>query len=215
MAKVEIQSRLLVALKAFTGPLPSSYASETEFFLVSLQDVEEYLADLQNETLRVAREGFIRKLDAGKVAPKDIEAFEAALAKIVPPSDLRTVRAGMAGSKELIKERLSGLRPASLVNEWKKGPGRDPDAEKQIDAAYSRMQFPVLLRTVEADPTDAAANAALAKARTKLSEYCSTYCIPNNAAATFKPISLSCLDAALSAAHSLYKNIRKALGRGM
>lgn len=75
MAKVETQSRLIVAVKAFTGAMPSSYANEAEFFLVSLQDVEEYLADLQNETLRVAREGFIRKLDAGKHTPKDIEAF--------------------------------------------------------------------------------------------------------------------------------------------
>ncbi len=215
MVKIETQTRLLVALKAFAGKLPPPYVSEMEFFLVSLHDMEEYLADLQSETLRVSREGFIRKLDAGKVTAKDIESFEAALAKIVPPSDLRTVRSGLAGSKELIKDRLSKLRPISLVNEWKKGTGRDPDAEKQINGAYSQMQFAVLLRTVEADPTDLSANAALEKARTKLFEYCSTYCIPTNAAATFKPISLSCVDAALSACHSFYKNIRKALGRGM
>lgn len=215
MAKVETQSRLIVALKSFAGKMPPSYTNETEFFLVSLQDMEEYLADLQKETLRVSRESFIRKLDAGKADAKAIEDFEAALAKVVSPSDLRTVRSGLAGSKELIKERLSRLQPISLVNEWKKGAGRDPEAEKLINAAYARMQFPVLLKLVQADPTDLSANAALLKARAKVSEYCTTYCIPSNAAATFKPISLSCVDAALSACHGLYKDIRKALGRGM
>ena len=215
MAKVETQSRLIVALKAFTGELPAPYQNESEFFLVALQDMEEYLADLQNEALRVSRDGFIKKLDAGKVTEKTMEDLETALARVVSPSDLRAVRTGLAGSKDLIKDRLSRLQPVSLVKEWKKEAARDPDAEKQINLAYSQMQFPLLVRVVEADPTDLSANAALAKARLKVSEYCATYCIPTNAAATFKPVSLSCVDAALSACHSLYKNIGKAQGRSL
>ncbi len=120
MTKIEDQSRLVIALKAFTGKLPPPYVNETEFFLVSLQNMAEYLADLQKEALKAGCDNFIRKLDAGTVTSKTIDEFKAVLGRLISSADLKIISASMVGSKSLIKQRLSALEPISLVAEWKK-----------------------------------------------------------------------------------------------
>ena len=215
MTKIEDQSRLVIALKAFTGKLPPPYVNETEFFLVSLQNMAEYLADLQKEALKAGCDNFIRKLDAGTVTSKTIDEFKAVLGRLISSADLKIISASMVGSKSLIKQRLSALEPISLVAEWKKTPRGDPEAERQTHGTYARLHFAALAARVEAAPTEASANAALARAREEVAEYCCLYCIPMNAEATFKPVSLACVDAALAACYDLFKKIRKALGRSL
>jgi hypothetical protein len=215
MAKLEHQSRLVNALRTFTGARPACYANEKEFFLVSLQDMAEYLGDLQRETLQEVCGGFIRKLDAGKVTPSVTEEFKAALDRLISNDDFKKVCAGMAGSKEFIKRRLGGLSPVSLLGEAKKPSGGDPETERNINSVYSRLNFDALVRRVEAAPGDLTAEAQLAKAREEVAEYCCLYRVQLNEADTLTPFSLSCVDAALAASYRLFRNVSRASGRSI
>lgn len=216
MPKLESQARLVNALRVFTGELPGCYASEKEFFLVSMGDMEEYLRDLQGETLAEARAGFIRKLEAGQVKPETIDAFKAVLDPLVSDSDFKAVCAGMAGSREFVKNRLLAVKPLSLLDEAKKDEARrDPDARRRLNGAYSRLNFPALLRQVEAAPHDLAANAALAKAREEISDYCGVYKVQLREGDTLTPFSMSCVDAALAAAYLLFKDVNRVTRRGL
>ena len=213
MPTTDNQTRLVIALKAFTGTLPPMYASETEYFLVALQDMEEYLANLQKEALEESRGAFLRLLDAGKVTPESVGKLEAALARLVREAAFVPVKAGMAGSKDLVKQRLARLVPVSLLAEGKKGAGRDAAAEKEIESAYRRLGFPALARMVGADPSGPSANSALAKARGNVAGYCAANCVPAGDEVPFTPAGLACVDAALAACFRLFQNIRKAMGR--
>ncbi|OGR71099.1 MAG: hypothetical protein A2179_06230 [Elusimicrobia bacterium GWC2_63_65] len=216
MTKMESHSRLVYALRVFTGERPACYASEKEFFLVSMGDMEEYLRDLQSETLAEARAGFIRDLEAGRVKPETIDTFKAVLDPLVSNSDFKAVCAGMAGSREFVKSRLLAVKPLSLLDEAKKDEAlRDPDARRRLSGAYSRLNFPALLKQVEAAPHDLAANAALAKARAEISDYCGVYKVPLRGADTLTPFSMSCVDAALAAAYLLFKGVNRATRRDL
>ncbi|HBB66683.1 MAG TPA: hypothetical protein DCZ93_05170 [Elusimicrobia bacterium] len=215
MAKLENQARLVNALRAFTGKMPACYASEKEFFLVSLQDLAEYLGELQQETLKETCDSFARKLDAGKVTPYVIDDFKAALDRLISNADFKAVCAGMAGSGEFLKQRLAGLKPVSLLGEAKKNTGRDQEAERLINSAYSRLNFPELVKQVEVVPNDYAANLALTKARAEVADYCGMYRVQLREADTLTPFSMSCVDAALAASYRLFKNISRASGREM
>lgn len=215
MAKIESQAMLVTALKAFTGALPPGYCDEKEFFLTSLQNMTEYLADLQKETLKDLCGSFMRKLDAGKVTMETISAFKADADRLISAADFRSVSAGMAGSNDFVKKRLSALASLSMIGEEKKPSGRDQDAERRITETYSRLGFSDLAKQVEASPNDFTANSALAKAREEVAAYCCLYRVPMGAADTLTPFSLSCVDAALAASYRLYKAIRQATGRSM
>jgi hypothetical protein len=216
MAKLESQARLVTALRAFTGKLPECYASEKEFFLVSLGDMEEYLRDLQGETLAEVGAGFLHKLEAGQVTPEAIGAFKAALDPLVSNADFKAVCAGLAGSREFIKSRLLAVKPLSLLDEAKKDEvRRDPDARRRLNGAYSRLSFPALLKQVEAAPHDLAANTALAKARGEISDYCGVYKVQLQEGDTLTPFSMSCVDAALAAAYLLFKGVNRATRRDL
>lgn len=214
MAKLENQARLVTALKAFMGERPSFYANETEFFLVSLRGLEEYLAELQKETLEEACANFLLKLDGGKVTPAVLGEFKAVIDRLVTPADFNTVSAGMAGSRELVRGRLSALKPVSLIAEAKKAGVRDPEALRNINGAYSRLGFDALAKKVAAAPCEASANAALSQAREEVADYCSLYRIQINASETLTPFSLSWVNAALAACFILYRAIRGSLCRG-
>jgi hypothetical protein len=216
MAKLESQARLVNALRGFTGKLPACYASEKEFFLVSMGDMEEYLRDLQRETLAEVCAGFIKKLEAGQVTQEVIGDFKALLDPLVSDSDFKAVCAGMAGSREFLKSRLLALKPRSLLDEAKKDEaGRDPDARRRLNGAYSRLNFPALLKQVEAAPHDLAANAALEKARAEISDYCGVYKVQLQEGDTLTPFSMSCVDAALAAACLLFKGVNRATRRSL
>jgi hypothetical protein len=216
MPKLEHQVRLVSALRAFTGKRPPFYASEKEFFLISLRDMGEYLGDLQRETLKETCAGFLRKLDAGKVTPETIDGFKAALDRLISDADFKAVCGGMAGSREFVRARLTGLKPLSLLGEVKKtGAAGDPDAERRVAGAYARLNFAGLVKKVEAVPNDFAANAALAKAREEVADYCGVYRVQLHEGDTLTPFSMSCVDAALAASYRLFKNVCRASGREM
>jgi hypothetical protein len=213
MPKLENQTMLVTALRAFTGKLPPGYADEREFFLTSLENMAEYLAGLQSETLKEACDSFLRKLDAGRVTLTTVGEFKARVDTLVSVADFRAVSAGMAGSREFIRQRLAALRFVSIFAEGKKAAGRDPEAERRIKETYARLNFDKLARRVEEEPNDFAANAALAQARGEVADYCCLYRIPLTNADTLTPFSLTCVDAALAASHRLYKSIRQATGQ--
>ncbi|HNW44119.1 MAG TPA: hypothetical protein PKI19_06420 [Elusimicrobiales bacterium] len=215
MSKTENQTRLVTALKAFTGKLPPGYADEKEFFLTSLQNMAEYLAVLQSETLREVCAGFTRKLETGRLTPAAVDEFKAAIDRLVSAAEFKTVSAAMAGSKDFIKRKLSELKPLSIIGEEEKTAGRDPEAERQIRETYSRLNFKKLAGQVEAAGGDYSANTALAGARREVAEYCCLYRVQMDPAETLTPFSLACVDAALAASRRLYKNVRQASGRAM
>lgn len=206
---------LVTALKAFTGRLPPGYASEKEFFLTSLQNLEEYLDSLQKETLSELCDSFLRKLDGGRVTLPVIDEFKGRVDTLISAADFRAVSAGMAGSKEFIRQRLVALKPVSFISEEKKTSGRDPEADRHIRETYSRLNFDRLAKEVQAASHDFSANAALAKAREEVAEYCCLYRIPLTNADTLTPFSMACVDAALAAGYRLFVNIRHATGRAM
>ncbi|OGR65512.1 MAG: hypothetical protein A2X31_00015 [Elusimicrobia bacterium GWB2_63_22] len=215
MSKLENQTMLVTALRAFTGALPPGYTTEKEFFLTSLTNMEEYLGELQRETLAEACGSFLRRLDARRVGPAEIDAFKAAVDHLLSNEDFRLVSAGMAGSPDFIRQRLSGVRPVSLLRAAKKGGVLHPETARRLDAVYSRLNFPALVRQVEAAPNDLAANAALGRAREEVAEYCVLYRVQAGAADTLTPFSLATVDAALAASYLLFRNIGKATGRAL
>jgi len=206
---------LVTALRAFTGELPPIYANEREFFLTSLFNMEVYLAELQKETLEEVCDSFARKLDSGKATPGAIGELKAALDSLISEADFKIVCASMAGSPAFIKQKLSGVRPVSAAAAAKKGLGADPAVERRVNSVYSRLGFAALLRQVESFPNDHSVNSALRKARAAVAEYCCLYRVQLHAADTLTPFSMSCVDAALAASHTLFKNICRATGRAM
>lgn len=206
---------LVAALRTFTGEPPGGYTSEKDFFLTSFHNMAEYLADLQRETLAELCAAFIQKLKAGKTAPGAVEEFRSGLDRLISETDFKRVNAAMAGSNAFIEQRLAALEPFSIIKEEKKTAGRDPEAERHIKGAYSRLHFDALVKRVEAHPHDQAADAALASARREVAEYCCLYRIPLEETATLTPFSLSCVDAALAASYRLYKNLASASGRSL
>ena len=215
MPKAQSQKMLVTALRSFTGKLPPGYTNEKEFFLTSLQNMAEYMEDLQKETLKEHCDGFCRKLDAGAVTLQTIEEFKAGIDRLVSASDFKTVSAAMAGSREFIKKCLFSLAPVSMIGEEKKTAERDPESERRIKEAYSRLNFPALLKKVENEPNDISVNAAVARAREEIASYCCLYRVPLDPANTLTPFSLSCVDAALAASYRFFKNIRQAAGHSM
>lgn len=204
---------LVAGLRNFTGKMPHAYAGEQEFFLTSLNNMAKHLYDLQKGTLREMCDGFIHKLDAGKVTLETIKAFKAGLDSLISAENFRIVCAGMAGSKELIKRRLEALKPVSRIDEGNKAAGGDPDAVRHITETYGRLHFDALARQMKAAPDEPSVNIVLAKAREEVAEYCCLYRVPLNEQETMSPYSLSCVDAALAASFRLFNNIYQPSGQ--
>ncbi len=209
------QLMLVAALRTFTGAPPRGYTSEKDFFLTSFHNMAEYLADLQRETLAELCAAFVQKLKSGKATPGAAEDFRSGLDRLISETDFKRVGAAMAGSPAFIEQRLSALEPFSIIKEEKKTAGRDPEAERHIKGAYSRLHFDALVKRVEAEPLERSADAALASARMEVADYCCLYRIPLEETATLTPFSLSCVDAALAASYRLYKDIARASGRSL
>lgn len=211
----EDQIMLSESLRAFTGALPPGYASEKEFFITSLMNMEEHLAGLQRETLAGTCAAFLRRLEAGRAGHKEIEDFKASVDHLISNEDFRLVSAAMAGSAGFIKQRLAGLKPVSLLAALKRGrAGMPADALRRVDSAYARLDFPAMVRQVEARRSDLAADRALAGGRAAVGEYCAVYRIQLSGEATLTPFSMALVDSALAAALQLYKDVCRASGRG-
>lgn len=213
-AKIEHQIRLIAMLRDFTGRMPDVYGSQTEFFIVSLHSMSEYLVELKTATLREACDSFCAKLDRGSVTEKNLADFKSQLDKLVSESDFKTVCASMVGSKELVRKRLSGLSPVSLLTEERKTAGRDADSDRHIRETYDRLNFGSLAAAVSSRPDDRAVDAALLKARASVGEYCCMYHVPLDSEDTLSPFSLSCVDAMIAACYRLLADIRRARSGG-
>jgi len=203
------------SIRLFTGELPPGYADEKEFFVTSFMTMSEDLAALQKAALDALCANFMRNLEAGRANPEVVQKFKADLGRLVSAADLRTVEAGMVGSREFVKRMLAALKPLSLIAEEKKTEGRDPEAEKRITELYTRLNLGALELKVKAAPSDAAANAALAQARKGITNYCGLQGIPLGDSSPLSPFYLYCLDAALAAVYRLFKTIRQAQGRAL
>ena len=206
---------LIASLRAFTGEIPAAYASQKEFFITSLQNMAEHLYNLQKETLKETCESFDVQLGKGKITEKEIAKLKDALDKLISDKDFRMVCAGMTGSKELIKKRLSALRPVSLTGEARKAGAGAADAERRIMETYARLRFQPLAEQMNAAPNDRVIDEAPMKARAEVAEYCCLYHVPLNEDDTLTPFSLSCVDAAIAACYRLLSNLHKALGTGI
>jgi len=176
--KTEHQIRLIAMLRDFTGRMPEVYGSQTEFFIVSLHSMSEHLVELKRATLAEACEAFCARLDRRAVSETVLEDFKSQLDKLVSDKDFRLACASMAGSNELVRKRLSGLAPVSLLAEDRKTAGRDVGADKYITEAYDRLNYGPLAAEVRAMPDDRTMDAALLKARTSVREYCCMYHVP-------------------------------------
>lgn len=212
MFKLDHQVRFISMLREFTGKVPAGYANQKEFFINSLRCMSEHLVGLKRETLTEACGNFAAKLDKGQVAGKTIIEFKEQLEKLVSAKDFELISGSLIGSKELVKKRLSALAQLSLTDEEKKGGGRDPEAERHIQGAYDRLNFPALVREAGASPDDRALDAVLAKAREEVAEYCCMYHIPLDADDTLSPFSLLRVDAVLAACYRILSEIRKSHG---
>jgi len=215
MAKLEHQDRLISGLKEFTGSVSPVYANQREFFFVSLQNLSENLIDLKKETLSEACENFGKKLDNGGVTDITLVEFKSLLDKLVSNADLTRVCNSMAGSKELIKSRLSTLEPISLIEEERKTKGRDADADRHIGQTYKNLNFDSLIKELTASPYERTAEAILEKARAEVKEYCCLYGVPLKEDETLTPLSLEHVDAVIAASYRLISDIRKAMTNGM
>lgn len=215
MGKLENQAMLVTALRAFTGPLPPVYANEREFFITSLLNMSEYLADLQRETLSDLTASFIRKLDAGKVTPQVIDDFRAALDPLLSEPDFKAVTACMAGSPAYVKQKLAALTPASAAAAARKGGPMDPHLERRVKSAYARLNFAPLAAKVAAVPGEAAVEAALKQARAEVADYCCVYRIQIKPSDTLSTFSMVWVDLALAASYLFSRELSRLTGRSM
>lgn len=215
MGRAENQTSLVTALRAFTGPLPTGYFDEKEFFLTSLQSMSQYLAELQEETLAELRAAFLRELDAGRATRERMDDFRAKLDSLVTAQDFRAVSAAMAGSNEFLKQRLNALRALSRIGEEAKAAGRDPDADRQVKGAYARLNFERLAKIAADKASDQSVNAVLGKARQEVADYCAMYRVPVQGGGNLTPYSMACIDSALAAAYRLFRETRRSAGREM
>ena len=215
MAKMEHQFLLISGLQTFTGKVPAVYTNQKEFFFTSLQNISENIIGLKKETLKDACERFGKKLDEGRATDMAIAEFKDLLEKLVSERDFRRVCASMAGSKELVKSRLSALEPISLIGEEMRNGGRDAEAERHIRDAYARLNFDLLIKELTASPSERTVDIVLTKARAEVAEYCCLYRIPLKEEDTLTPFSLLHVDAVIAASYRLLSNVRKATGACM
>lgn len=198
---------LIAGLRNFTGKLPPAYAGEQEFFLTSLNNMAKHMYDLQKGTLEGACAGFILSVDSGKFTMRTINEFKSRIDTLVSAADFRMVSGCMIGGKDLIKKRLSALKPVSMIDEGNKTEGADPEALRHIDETYARLNFAALEKKMKDLPGEDSVNAALAAAREEVGRYCRLYRVPLNEEETMAPFSLACVDAALAASFRLFNKI--------
>lgn len=205
----ETQIKLVASLKELAGAVNSSYASQKEFLIVTLNDMAGYLAELKSEQLASAVGRFLARLARGPVAQADITELKVALDKLVASRDFDFVCAGLAGSNDLLRDRLARLQPLTMAAEERRGAaGRDPAAERLVAEAYRHLQFEALEREAARFKDEAAENRVLARLRERVAEYCAVYRLPLSPADTLTPFSLSRIDAVTAACYRLLSRLR-------
>lgn len=205
----ETQIKLVASLRELAGAVNSSYVSQKEFLIVTLNDMAGYLAELKREQLSSAVGRFLARLARGPVAPADITDLKVSLDKLVASKDFDFVCAGLAGSNDLIRDRLARLQPLTIAAEERRGAaGRDPAAERLVAEAYRHLQFEALEKEAARFRDEASENRVLARLRERVAEYCAVYRLPLSPADTLPPFSLSRIDAVTAACYRLLSRLR-------
>ncbi len=200
--------RLIAALKDFTGPVPAGLFTQKEFFIVTLQRVAATMDDLKREKLRELSDGLAARLARGQFSAADADTFKVSLEKLLGGQDYNSVCSALAGSKELLLERLSRVSPLSVAAEEKKRPGeyRDPAADKLVSEAYARLNFERLEKEAAAGrPVED----LMAQARERAAQYCSINKLPSGLDSTLASPTLSCLDAVTGACFRLLARFKR------
>ena len=205
----ETQIKLVASLRELAGAVNSSYASQKEFLIVTLNDMAGYLAELKSEQLASAVGRFLARLARGPVSQADITELKVSLDKLVTSKDFDFACAGLAGSSDLLRDRLARLRPLTMAAEERGGAaGRDPAAERLVAEAYRHLQFEALEKEAARFGDEAAENRVLARLRERVAEYCAVYRLPLSPADTLPPFSLSRIDAVTAACYRLLARLR-------
>ena len=141
--KLSCQLRLMAAFKDFSGPVPEGLYTKTEFFIVRLQTVGSLLDEFKREKLKELSDRLAARLARGTPSTAETDTFKESLSQLVSGQDYTSVCGALAGSKELLLQRLSRVRPLSVAEEEKKRPGqfREPAMDRNTSAAYDRMAF--------------------------------------------------------------------------
>jgi hypothetical protein len=209
--KYESQVRLISGLKELAGSVNGVYASQKEFFIVTLNEMTADLAELKKASLRETAESFMGKLGRGPVSQADIMALKEALDKLVSVKDFDFACAGLAGSSGLIRERLTRLQPLCIAAEERRGAlPRDPAADRLVTEAYKRMFFEALENEAARFKDDISENRVLARARERVADYCVVYRLPMSLEDTLPPFSISRIDAVAGACYRLLARMRGA-----
>lgn len=212
--KFQYQFSLIARLKELAGAVNAGYLNQKEFFIATLQNMSESLMDLKREMLKEACEGFGAKLDQGPVTEEMVVNLKVQLDNIVSGRDFSGVSAAIAGSKELIKARLSALQPLSILEEEKKPRGRDQGADRLVTEAYRQLKLDALERELAlAVNKDHAIDKALTRARENVAEYCCLYRVPLREDDTLTPFSLSRIDAVVGACFRLMSRSRDIMAK--
>jgi hypothetical protein len=208
-AKYEHQVQLISSLRELAGDVSAGYASQMEFFIITLQNMAEHLMDLKREMLKESCAAFTAELDKPSLTDEAVVEFRSSLDKLVSGKDFSFIDAGITGSRQLIKSRISMLRPMSVVDEERKGKDRDRAADQLVSTAYKRLQFEALERDLVKNLDDASVDKALARARERVADYCCLYQVPMREDDTLTPFSLSRIDSVVGSCFRLMIRIRE------
>lgn len=207
----ETQVKLVASLRELAGTVNPSYSSQKEFLIVTLNDMTGYLAELKREQLASAAGRFLARLARGPVSQADITDLKVSLDKLVASKDFDFACAGLAGSSDLLRDRLARLQPLTIAAEERRGAaGRDPAAERLVAEAYRHLQFGALEQEAARFGGEAAENRVLTRLRERVAEYCAVYRLPLGPADTLPPFSLSRIDAVTAACYRLLSRLRDA-----
>lgn len=205
--KLSCQLRLMAAFKEFTGPVPEGLYTPKEFFIVRLQAVGALLDELKREKIKELSDWLSARLARGTLSDPDAAYFKQSLGALVGGQDYNAVCGALAGSREVILQRLSRVQPLSVAEEEKKRPGqfREPAADKLAAAAYTRMAFPALEKELEAGKT---VESVLDQARKRVETLCSADKMPLGLENTMPFQMLSCIEGAAGACFRLLARLK-------
>jgi len=206
--KFMLQFGLIARLRELAGTVFEGYLNQKEFFIATLQNLSENLMDLKRETLREECGRFLARVDEGGVTEEAIVEFKSHLDKLVSARDFAGISAGIAGSKELIKARISALQPLSIAEEVRKKGDRDKTAERLVAEAYTRLKFQALETQLAAGVSDPALDKLFTQARANVADYCCMYHVPLREDDTLTTFSLSRIDAVVGACFQLIASVR-------
>lgn len=200
---------MIASLREFTGKISPAFTSQREFFITMLQNLSEHLINLKRETLQEACEKFGAKLDEGPVPDAVTAEFKCLLDTLVSNRDFMVINSSLIGGKDLIKKRIAGLQPLSVVVEERKNAAeRDKTADRLVTEAYKLLQFEALEAQLKQAGSDPKSEWLLTKARENVAEYCCLYQVPLREDETLTPFSLSRIDAVVGACFRLLARSR-------